>query len=612
MPHRSGAFFGVNMDPLTTSITAKAISKPFNDLYELGKDRFKSQLLKTKTTSNINKAHKSISSTHKVKTIWQIDKEVSLKSFYYPSKLIIDDQRSPISSIRKIPNETNVVIQGIVGQGKSIFLRYLSYQELRGGNRIPIFFELRRIEGNETLNCNLKKILLSLDFDTSDEIVDFLFKSGKIILLLDGFDEVPSDKVSRIISEIELLSEKYQKLKIIITSRPDSGIERSTFFRVYRLAPLQPQDIPNFLSKIIENKERRNDLTKAIETSPTKIQELLTTPLMLTLLVLVYRSENKIPEQLSDFYENLFILLLSRHDKTKPGYIRERSTHLNERKLQQVFEAFCFVTRRKELSTISHSEIHSAAEEAFNLTGVECDSSGFIKDITKVSNLILEEGYSYHFIHKSIQEFYAANYIKGRPEELAAKFYTAMTGLRHREWLQEINFLSQIDIYRHAKYLYIPNVSPFLDSYGINPNSTWADMEERFIINALQKFEVTLARDTTEPYPNSYSFGDMSLDYRVFDFASNLLMKLMNLSMRTQDAINSIALAIQSSKIPNTPARHQTETHSLVSVNFYDALKLLGSLEHGKRIVAESFKELHQELQLKNSLVSIEERSLVF
>lgn len=600
------------MDPLTTGITAKAISKPFNDLYELGKDRFKSQLLKIKTTSNINKVYKNISSTHKVKTIWQIDKEVSLKSFYYPSKLIIDDQCAPISSIRKIPNETNVVIQGIVGQGKSIFLRYLSYQELRSGNRIPIFFELRRIEGSETLNCNLKKVLSSLDFDTSDEIIDFLFKSGKIILLLDGFDEVPSEKVSRIISEIEQLSERYQNLRIIITSRPDSGIERSAFFRVYRLAPLQPKDIPNFLSKIIENKERRNDLTQAIETSPTKIQELLTTPLMLTLLVLVYKSENKIPEQLSEFYENLFILLLSRHDKTKPGYTRERFTHLNERKLQQVFEAFCFVTRKKELSTINYSEIHSAAEEAFKLTGVESDSSDFIKDITKVSNLILEEGYSYHFIHKSIQEFYAANYIKGRPEQLAAKFYAAMTGLRHREWLQEINFLSQIDTYRHAKYLYIPAVSPFLDSYGISPNAAWTDMADDSIIKALKEFDVTIAQDMKENYPHSYSFGGMSLDYRLFDFSSKLLMKLMNLSMRTSHAINSIALAIRSNKIPSTPALEQTETGKLVSVNFYDALKLLGRLDHGKRIVVDSFRELHQELQTKSSLVSIEEKSLVF
>src|SRR5690606_374004 len=461
-------------------------------------------------------------------------------------------------------------------------------------------------------NCNLKRILSSLDFDTSDEIIDFLFKSGKIILLLDGFDEIPSDKVSRIISEIELLSEKYQKLRIIITSRPDSGIERSAFFRVYRLAPLQPQDIPNFLSKIIENKERRNDLTKAIETSPTKIQELLTTPLMLTLLVLVYKSENKIPEQLSEFYENLFTLLLSRHDKTKPGYTRERSTHLNERKLQQVFEAFCFVTRRKELSTISHSEMHSAAEEAFNLTGIQCDSSGFIKDITKVSNLILEEGYSYHFIHKSIQEFYAANYIKGRPEELAAKFYAAMTGLRHREWLQEINFLSQIDTYRHAKYLYIPTVSPFLNSYGVNPNSPWTEMPERSTIDALKKFQVILPINVTDTYPKSYSFGDMSLDYRLFDFASKLLMQLMNLSMRTPDEIERISLAIQSNRIPNAPDPAQTDTVSLVRVNFYDALELLGTLDEGKRIVVDSFEKLHQEFQSKNLFVSIEEKSLVF
>jgi len=125
---------------------ARVISKPINDLYEIGKDRFKSKLQKVKTNSNINKIHKSISSVHKVKTIWQIDKAVSLKRFYYPSSLTIDNKKTNINSISKIPTNGNIVIQGIVGQGKSIFLRYLSYQEINIGSRIPIFFELRRIE----------------------------------------------------------------------------------------------------------------------------------------------------------------------------------------------------------------------------------------------------------------------------------------------------------------------------------------------------------------------------------------------------------------------------------------------------------------------------------
>lgn len=194
------------MEPSST-VASPAIAGLINDLYELGKSRFKTQLLKVTTTANISKIHKHISSTHKVKTIWQIDKEVSLKNFYYPSKLVIDEDRTPISSLKKIPADTNVVIQGIVGQGKSIFLRYLSYQEMKSGNRIPIFFELRRIEDSETVLCNIKKILHAFNFDTSEEILNFLFDSGKIVLLLDGFDEIPRDKVSRITSEIELLSE---------------------------------------------------------------------------------------------------------------------------------------------------------------------------------------------------------------------------------------------------------------------------------------------------------------------------------------------------------------------------------------------------------------------
>ena len=600
------------MEPLTSAVAVKAIAKPLNDIYELGKDRFKTTLLKAKTNANITKIHKQISATHKVKTIWQIDKEVSLKSFYYPSKIIIEEEATTISSIKKIPQETNTVIQGIVGQGKSIFLRYLSYQETNSGQRIPLFFELRRIEGSETLEENIKKLLANLNFEAIDDIYDFLLNSGKLVLLLDGFDEIPSDKVSRIIFELEDLSQKYENLKIIITSRPDSGIEQSAYFRVYRLAPLQPKDIPGFLSKIIDNKEKRAALNKAIEDSTSNIKGLLTTPLMLTLLVLVYKSENKIPEQLSEFYENLFSLLLSRHDKSKPGYVRERATKLNERKLQQLFEAFCFVTRRKELTTIGHSEIHSTVEEAIHLTGMECDSSSFLKDITKVSNLILEEGYSYHFIHKSIQEFYAANYISSRPEELVQKFYITIAGLRHRDWIQEVNFLSQIDSYRYTKYLYTPNVSTFLSNYEINPYSDWKGMQLALTNKALTQLHVRLSLNQSESLITSYNFGNMSLDYRAFDFASALMLKLMRTFPFTEgQGFKKIAEKIKDGYIPSKTIEDNQTEHAIVSATFYDLISFLGKIAEAQKIVVDAFRELYDEFQTRKHMLEIEDNSLL-
>ena len=80
---------------------AKILKTPLDDIYELGKSKFKNKLKKWKIDSNINELYKRVSSIQKVNTIWQIDKEVNLKKFYYPSKLIINGKAKNINSINR-------------------------------------------------------------------------------------------------------------------------------------------------------------------------------------------------------------------------------------------------------------------------------------------------------------------------------------------------------------------------------------------------------------------------------------------------------------------------------------------------------------------------------
>src|SRR5262249_28468935 len=151
--------------------------------------KFSRQLNKWRTATNISQLYKRIETVQKIKTIWQVDKEVKLMTFYYPSKLIIDDTPKEITAIKQIPAPGNFVIQGTVGQGKSIFLRYLSIRELAQSQRIPIFAELRRVD--ETgLIAFLRAQLKWLGFEMDDDMFDFYAGSGKMILLLDGFDEL--------------------------------------------------------------------------------------------------------------------------------------------------------------------------------------------------------------------------------------------------------------------------------------------------------------------------------------------------------------------------------------------------------------------------------------
>jgi predicted NACHT family NTPase len=74
--------------------------------------------------------------------------------------------------------------------------------------------------------------------------------SGKFILLLDAFDELDEEVTKETFHEIERYSDKYEKLKIIVTSRPSSEIQKSTKFKIIRLAPLGEADYTPFLNKL--------------------------------------------------------------------------------------------------------------------------------------------------------------------------------------------------------------------------------------------------------------------------------------------------------------------------------------------------------------------------
>jgi hypothetical protein len=92
-----------------------------------------------------------------------------------------------------------------------------------------------------------------------------------------------------------------------------------------------------------------------------------------------------------------------------------------------------------------------------SLLSIKEDTDAYIKDITSITCLILEESNQYRFIHRTVQEYYSASFIRTRPEPIAIKFYQACHHpSKAFRWDQELSFLSDIDKYRHNKYFLLP------------------------------------------------------------------------------------------------------------------------------------------------------------
>jgi hypothetical protein len=474
-------------------------------LSEFGKDRFGDSLSKWANEKNLKALASKVASYERVKTVWQRDKDVRLQSFYYPSKVLLDGMKKDVRSLKDLPCTHNLVIEGTVGQGKSIFLRYLCVRELtsQSSGRIPVFVELKKISKSLTVNGLVMDELKVLGFDISETLFDFYSSSGKLALLFDGFDEIDDEHVRETLTTLEYWARRHPQLQLIVSCRPAGEIQKSAHFTTIKLAPLEQDDHRPFLQKIGVKDEALNGLLNAIQTSPVQIKDLLRTPLLLTLLVMVYKNEGVIPNELPDFFKLLFTTLFVRHDRTKPGLVRKHKAGLTEQKLERVFEAFCYsVLRHRFTVNLNSAHFSTCFDDAVRFTGESCDLNGFQHDITKVACLLQEDGIYLTFVHKSLLDFFPAMFIKHCTDLQAKKIYSAISRT-HDQWRPTLGFLAILDRYRHAKYFAIPMIESMQKRFGMSDDGVTPSVVDR----ALKWYFEDARLDFTKIDSDEYEFN---------------------------------------------------------------------------------------------------------
>lgn len=452
------------MTGVETVIAGAVIGPIIKNLIDGSGKALKGAFSKWNSNTALKNIEEKIQSIGKVKTIWSPDESVSVNSFYYRSKI----KNAEINSIKKF-SEKNVIIEGLIGQGKSILLRHLCVQEItsEGAGKIPVFVELKHIRQNKDLNFLINSELESFGLEINDEIFNYLANSGKIVILLDAFDEISEGFENTTVHDIERLCKNHPKLQFIITSRPASGIQSSTYFDVKKVDFLKEDDYAPFLRALHVDQAKILDICDAIKNSPNEISKLISTPLMLTLVLFVYSNNTYIPESIPEFFDSLFGAVFNKHDRMKAGFSRKHKSGLQQTELQELFEHFCILAAQDNSSSLTHSQFANNFKEVISADAdLKCKTDDFKFDIVNVACLMLDDGNDrISFLHKSIMEYFAAAFIKNSPDTVAIEFY-AEARKNFLPWKQILNFLEKIDRYRYYKNFLIPNCKHILDEIG--------------------------------------------------------------------------------------------------------------------------------------------------
>jgi hypothetical protein len=509
------------------------VFKALGEIAKRSSKNFKSRLQTQHNQLIAENLCSEIATIAAVKTIWSFQSPTSLYSFYYPTR--VRRKGFGLVTVRRIADlgKENCVVEGTVGMGKSMFLKYLACQELRpedSTGRIPIHVELRRLRHGQKLVALILDGLKKYGFDVDENILGLYLSSGQIVLLLDGFDELAEGLMLHTIEEIETLIRIYRKkLQIIISSRPDSGIQASPSFLVFQLVELSSDDHAPFMKKLGLGAPEAETLNRELEQAPSSVLGLLKSPLLLTLLIMVFQANRTIPDTLPRFYDELFDILFIRHDGAKLGYKRPRKTLLPDSRIKKIFELVSFLCRAGGYNELPKHEFLSIVEKAASREGTYIDPDSFLDEMIQTASLLVKDGQNVAYIHKSVAEFYAAAFVRRAIDSVAEKFYKQLRTAKWNYWRVELAFLSEIDSYRYARYFLLPCIHNVLRDFA-NCETNQVACYEDFLSNNARYVLIHWPKLQSEPnfFQSSVTQFDreFALDFILKYWASHLLKSI--------------------------------------------------------------------------------------
>ena len=336
----------------------------------------------------------------------------------------------------------NILILGTGGVGKSMLIRYLFLHTAEHEGYVPVLIELRRIGNQSPGELSILNLIYSCmkDFDVElpRDQFEYSLQLGKYLFLFDGFDEVKSSLAKETAEAIQTFSAKYPQNAYIVTSRPRTETSPLETFTVMDSMPLNKAQAVNLASRIWTEDEKTRDFCKQLdETLYGKHKDFAENPLLLSMMFLTFMRNSSIPEHLSDFYKKAYDALYSAHDNQDKGCYRRdfQCKDLDENDFKRILSRFCFQTYFKEAYEFSESEITGYLQDSLQkLNYDDIKAADYLEDLRNVVCMIIKDGETYRFSHRSFQAYFAAYYTAHLTDEEQKRLFAKTLSERDIYW----------------------------------------------------------------------------------------------------------------------------------------------------------------------------------
>ena len=307
-----------------------------------------------------------------------------------------------------------ILIADTAGMGKSTLTKIMFLSAIDQQAGIPFFVELRRLSQGHTLLDELREQLDSLTDEFDDSLMRSFFHAGGFIFFFDGFDEIGLADRKAVTDDIKRFIEKAPDNYYVLTSRYEQGLASFGDFRSMNIRPLSQKEAYSLLRRYDSDGETSRRLIEKIDTEVyQRISEFLQNPLLVSLLFIGFEYKPEIPLKIHLFYDQVFEAYFNNHDLSKDGYYtHEKQSGLDMADFGKVLRAIGFICLRKHRLAFDRNDFLDVLDKAGKLSCVSPKSSeALMHDLLHAVPLFCMDGLNYKWVHKSMQEYFAADFI---------------------------------------------------------------------------------------------------------------------------------------------------------------------------------------------------------
>ncbi|MEX0271011.1 NACHT domain-containing NTPase [Leptolyngbyaceae cyanobacterium UHCC 1019] len=346
--------------------------------------------------------------------------------------------QAQVLGVTAVENYSKVRVLGKPGSGKTTFLQYLAVQCNQGeweSERVAIFITLRhfveesRVSGEFSLLNYLRQEFFTNGI-ADPSVIETLLLAGRVLLLLDGIDEVLHDESVVVLKEIRRFSDKYHKNRFVATCRTAARRLSLRGFADVEVAPFTQAQIVAFAQKWFVAFTKTTAPAGVVQSGQFikkldlpenwQFRQLVVTPLFLHMACWVFQGEGRFPTKRTDFYKEGLDLLLGKWDEARgverdevyQGFRLPQKLKLLSQIAAATFEQGQYFFEQRTLEQYIEDYIRHLPNAPTDAEELQVESGAVLRAIESQHGLIVERARGiFSFSYLAFQEYFTARNI---------------------------------------------------------------------------------------------------------------------------------------------------------------------------------------------------------